>query len=297
MNPEPVVLTSSLSKDFRHVRALDDLNLRIESGEVVALIGANGSGKSTTFRLLLNIYEPSFGTASVLDRDSTSLNGSDFEGISYISEGQKLPLWMEVRQYIDHCSAFYENWDSDFCDRLFESFQLPERGKLKHLSRGQLMKAALVSSLPSRPKLLLLDEPFSGLDVETRAQLGHLLKSLSSEHGLTTIITTHDVEEIEPIATRLAMLRKGKLVLDEGLGVYLGRHRTLVLDGFEVGDLPDEVKSAFKEVTFEGSEWFTERFDDELEALVHQSVPEGVGVTFVPMPLRQVLTFHSLPVL
>ncbi len=295
----PPVLTRNLTKRFRHVTALNALDLRVEPGEVLALLGANGSGKSTTFRLLLNIYRPSEGEAYLLGTPSTQLNGHDFDRVGYISEGQKMPKWMSVEAFLDYCSGFYSEWDTDLCERLVASFGLPKQQKIKHLSRGQAMKVAVASTLPARPKLLLLDEPFSGLDVETRAQLSELLKSLAHQDGLAIILTTHDVEEVEPVANRLGILSHGQLRVNESLENYLGRHRLLVAEGLALEFIPEDIRSKFGSARAlqTESKIFTEHFDAELESsTLHTLSASGIQAKFTPMSIRQILTAHSLPV-
>ncbi len=293
------VLTRHLTKRFRHVTALDSLDLRVEPGDVLALLGANGSGKSTTFRLLLNIYRPSEGSASLLGTNSTELNGRDFDRVCYISEGQKMPKWMSVEGFLKYCSVFYSQWDSELCERLVSNFGLTKKQKIKHLSRGQAMKVAVASTLPAHPDLLLLDEPFSGLDVETRAQLSALLKSLAHENGLAIIITTHDVEEVEPVANRLGILSHGKLKVNETLSHYLARHRLLIAEGLQHVDLPESLRSKFGYASAlqTESKLFTQEFDTELESIALNALKaHGVQARFAPMNIRQILTAHSLPV-
>ncbi len=234
-----LIEAAGLGKSFRQVDALDGLDLRIGPGEVVALLGSNGSGKSTTFRLLLNIYRASRGEASLLGVPSGRLDGMDFDRIAFISESQKLPAWMNVRQFLRFCSGLHSGWDSEMADRLLEAFALPPDQKIKHLSRGQRMKAAIASNLPAKPALLMLDEPFSGLDVETRDQVGALLVRLARDESLSIVLTTHDVEEVEPVATRLVLLRQGKKVEDLALADFIGGYARISFPGADPASIPD----------------------------------------------------------
>ena len=297
-NPQvPAITIKHLTKRFRRVTALNDLNLKVLPGEVLALLGANGSGKSTTFRLLLNIYRPSEGEATLLGTPSTELNGSNFDKVCYISEGQKMPAWMSIERFLNYCAGFYSDWDHDLCKQLIESFGLNSKQKIKHLSRGQSMKVAVASTLPARPQLLLLDEPFSGLDVETRAQLSDLLKSLAHKDGLAIIITTHDVEEVEPVASRLGILSHGKLCVDEPLQDYLQRHRLLELPANVFENLAEELKRNFRPTRLPniGSAIFTESYSPELEERLRTHLRSNELATFSPMTIRQILTAHALP--
>lgn len=292
----PVVLTENLCKTFKKVTALDRLNLQIFPGEVLALLGANGSGKSTTFRLLLNVYRPSSGRASLLGRPCQKLDGADFDKIAYVSEGQKLPQWMTVQAHNEYCSRLYSEWDHLFCERLMNGFQLDGTTRIKFLSRGQRMKAALTSVLPARPRLLLLDEPFSGLDVETRAQLSELLRSLAREHDLTTIITTHDVEEVEPVASRLVILNRGRTEVDEPLDSFLSRHRRVRVRSFPGDAIPQPPIRCLprKEVSADEAVYLTDNYTPDCEAAVRAAMPPGSVVDFEPVNLRAILAGKAL---
>jgi ABC-2 type transport system ATP-binding protein len=292
LEQRPAVRLSNLSKHFRNVTAVDRLSLDVMPGDVLALIGANGSGKSTTFRLMLNIYRASAGESLLLQVPSSKLNGSDFERVCYISEGQKQPLWMRVEYFLAYCSKMYPNWDQALCDRLVESFGLPMRQTIKHLSRGQKMKLAVASTLPCRPKLLLLDEPFSGLDVETRAQLGKLLKKLSRDDGLATIITTHDVEEVEPVANRIAILHEGRLIVDEALDSFIDRHRRISIDGLLPDNYPADLSGRLIGVdSLDGDhEYMTDKYSEEFGNELESLLPEGIQLSAEKMTLREILT-------
>jgi ABC-2 type transport system ATP-binding protein len=236
------------------------------------------------------------GETRLLGTPSSELNGHNFDRICYISESQKIPKWMSVEGFLKYCAGFYSNWDDALCQRLLETFALTPKQKIKHLSRGQLMKVAVTSTLPARPKLLLLDEPFSGLDVETRAQLSDLLKSLAHQDGLAIIITTHDVEEVEPVASRLAILNQGKLHINEPLDDYLARHRFIDLKGIDRNTLPANLRARVHPTRSgnQSASHFVDRFNTELESAFHRELPPE-SVEFTPMSIRQILTAHALP--
>lgn len=142
-------------------------------------------------------------------------------------------------------------------------------------------------------------EPFSGLDVETRAQLSDLLKSLAHQDGLAIILTTHDVEEVEPVANRLAILSHGKLKVNETLEEYLARHRLLVAGDLQLDSLPEDLRSKFAiaHALQTDSKIFTEHFNAELESATLSALSKNGSVAqFRPMNIRQILTAHSLPV-
>jgi ABC-2 type transport system ATP-binding protein len=122
---------------------------------------------------------------------------------------------MTVRQLLDYCRPFYPTWDRDLEARLLRQFDLPAERRLKHLSRGMLMKAALLSSLAYRPKLLVLDEPFSGLDPVVRDDFIRGVLEVSATGDWTVLVSSHDIEEVERLADHVAMLDAGRLRLSE----------------------------------------------------------------------------------
>lgn len=210
-----IIETHGLTRRFGRTEAVHELNLVVPTGAVLALLGPNGAGKSTTLKLLMNLIEPTAGSAQVLGVDSRRLGERERAQIGYVSENQQLPLWMTVRQLLDYCRPFYPTWDRELESRLLRQFDLPAERKLKHLSRGMLMKAALLSSLAYRPKLLVLDEPFSGLDPVVRDDFIRGVLEVSATGDWTVVVSSHDIEEVERLADHVAMLDAGRLRLSE----------------------------------------------------------------------------------
>jgi ABC-2 type transport system ATP-binding protein len=210
-----IIETHKLSRRFRGAEALVGLDLALPAGKVAALLGPNGAGKTTAIKLLMNLLTPSSGSARVLGVDSRRLGPAQFAQIGYVSENQQLPLWMTVQGLLDYCRPFYPTWDRDLERTLIVQFDLPLGRKLSQLSRGMLMKAALLSSMAYRPKLLVLDEPFSGLDALVREEFvrGVLEASLSGDW--TILVSSHDIEEVERLADHVFLLDRGLLRLSE----------------------------------------------------------------------------------
>jgi ABC-2 type transport system ATP-binding protein len=167
----PALCARNVSKYFRRVPVLDGLDLEIPEGSVFGLIGPNGAGKTTTIKILMNILQPTSGHAEVLGVDSRRIGPAHFEQIGYVSENQEMPGWMTVDYLLAYLRPFYPTWDEARAAELVRQFQLPRNRQLRHLSRGMWMKASLASSLAYRPRLLVLDEPFSGLDPLVREDL------------------------------------------------------------------------------------------------------------------------------
>lgn len=225
-----VIATHALTRRFGRTEAIHELTFGVPEGSVCALLGPNGAGKSTTIKLLMNLLRPTSGQARVLGVESAKLRAAQLAQIGYVSENQQLPLWMTVRQFLDYCRPFYPTWDRDLEKSLLARFELPPDRKLKHLSRGMTMKAALLSSLAYRPRLLILDEPFTGLDPVVRDDLVQGLLETADAGGWTALISSHDIDEVERLADRIAMLDAGRLRLEEATESLLGRFRRIEVD-------------------------------------------------------------------
>ena len=221
--------TQNLFHRYGRTEAVHDLTLTVPTGSIFALLGPNGAGKTTTIKVLMNLLAPTSGSARILGTDSRKLRERDRARIGYVSENQQLPLWMTVRQLLDYCRPFYPTWDRDLEKKLLTRFALPPDRKLKHLSRGMLMKASLLSSLAYRPKLLVLDEPFSGLDPLVRDEFIHGVLETSAAGEWTVLVSSHDIAEIEQLADHVAILDAGRLKLSEPTESLQSRFRRIEL--------------------------------------------------------------------
>jgi ABC-2 type transport system ATP-binding protein len=228
-----------LSKTFGRTRALDGVTLEVPAGSVFALAGPNGAGKTTAVQTLMNILQPDSGRAEVLGVDSRRLSADQLAQIGYVSENQQLPEWMKVAAFFDYCKPFYPAWnDADLAD-LARDFELPPDRPLKSLSRGMRMKAALAASLAYRPKLIVLDEPFSGLDVLVREQLIESIVERTPE--ATVFLASHDLADIESFATHIGYLNEGRLEFVEEIGATFARFREVEAQLDSPQPLPKEL--------------------------------------------------------
>jgi len=220
-----IIETLHLERRFGKTEAVHDLTLNVPTGSVFALLGPNGAGKSTTIKMLMNLVPPTSGTARVLGVDSKKLSPTEFARIGYVAETIELPEWMTVRQFLDYCRPFYPKWDSELEKTLLGKFELPPERKIKHLSRGMRMKTLLLSTLAYRPALLVLDEPFSGLDPVMRDDFIRGVLEVSSLGDWTVFVSSHDIEEVERLADWVGIIDQGKLHLSETLESLQRRFR------------------------------------------------------------------------
>jgi ABC-2 type transport system ATP-binding protein len=287
----PIIDIRDLRKKFKKTLAVDGLNLSVPEGAVTAFLGPNGAGKTTTIKCLLNMHKPDSGSVKVLGLDSRELGPDAFRQIGYVSENQELPLWMTVRQFMDYCQPMYPKWDTAFAGKLLKQFELPPETKLKACSRGMRMKAALLCSLAYRPKLVVLDEPFSGLDPLVRDEFIRGMLELTENEGWTVFVSSHDIAEVERMADRVAILHRGQLQLEEAAEDLQARFRTVevVLNGGteRATNLPGtwlNIEMAGRVLRFTDS-----RFNEnELKSAVAKHFPTAKQFDATPMTLREI---------
>jgi ABC-2 type transport system ATP-binding protein len=219
------VHVSNLTCRYGRTEAVAGLTFSVPEGSLFALLGPNGAGKTTTIRTLMNIQRPSGGAATVLGVDSRRLGPAEFRTIGHVSENQKLPGWMTVAQLLAFCRPLYPTWDDALSAKLMQGFELPPHTRISRLSRGMRVKAALVSSLAYRPRLLVLDEPFSGLDPVVRDDLVRGVLELAGEERWSVLISSHDLDEVERLVDAVGFIDAGRLVLMEPLAGLHARFR------------------------------------------------------------------------
>ena len=289
-----ILSTQDLVKRFGRTAAVDGLTFQVEPGSVYGLVGPNGAGKTTAIKLLMNIHTPTSGRAEVLGTDSRRLSPREFAQIGYVSENQDLPEWMTVEYLLAFLKPFYPSskggpsWDDARAQELLDLFHLPRDRKLKHLSRGMKMKAALASSLAYRPRLLVLDEPFSGLDPLMREELIEAL--IESAQETTILISSHDLAEIESFATHIGYLDHGRLQFSEEMSSLTKRFREVEVS-LNAPGIPAQWPQNWLGPETSGAlvRFIDTRFDEvhtfgEVRRLFH-------GVTAIsvhPMPLRSI---------
>src|SRR5579863_1581066 len=219
-----MIRVDDLCKKFGRHQALRGLSFSVPEGSAYALIGANGAGKTTTIRILMNILEAERGTATVLGVDSRKMSPRELAQIGYVSENQEMPGRLTVAEYLAYLRPFYPAWDRDLEAEILAQLRLPPDRKIKDLSHGMRLKMALACALPFRPKLLVLDEPFSGLDPLVRDEfMENLLRQAGD--GMTILISSHELMELEGVATHVAFLDRGKLLFQEPMNDLTDRLR------------------------------------------------------------------------
>jgi ABC-2 type transport system ATP-binding protein len=281
--------TDTLTKRFGRVHALDGLSFSVPQGAVYALVGPNGAGKTTLIKVLMNIFRASSGNASILGLDSKKISGKAFALIGYVSENQQLPGWMRVGAFLEYLRPFYPTWDTQLEAQLAQVFDLQLNRKLKQLSRGMRLKAALASALAFRPKLIVLDEPFSGLDPMVRDELGKALVNRAADS--TIFLSSHDLAEMEGFATHMLFLDAGRVQLCEEMSSLTARFRDVSVTLAAPAAVPANLPPTWLQVSARDSivQFVDSAFDAEgTPAEISRCFGPLQNATFAPMMLRAI---------
>lgn len=286
-----MIHVEGLWKKFGRFDALRGLSFDVPTGSAFALIGANGAGKTTMIKVLMNILEPTRGSAALLGVDSRKLSPREFAQIGYVSENQDMPSRFTVEEYVAYLRPFYPTWDHELEASIARQLRLPLERKIGNLSHGMRMKMALLCALPYRPKLLVLDEPFSGLDPLVRDEFMEELLGQAGE--MTILISSHELAEIDGVATHVAFLDEGKLLFQEAMSDLTGRFRevrvTLEAEATRPDALPKEwmqIRTMGNVLTFVDARFEENGFGEQVRSRI-----SGVrAIDAQPMPLRSIFT-------
>jgi len=286
----PVIQTESLSKRYGRTEAVHDLTLSVPEGSIFAFVGPNGAGKTTTIKTVMNILEPSSGRATVLGVDSRRLGPTEFQQIGYVSENQELPGWMTLDGLLAYCRPLYPAWDTAFAEDLRRRLDLPSSRRIKDFSRGMRMKAALLSSLAYRPRLLVLDEPFAGLDALVRDEFIQGILELAEQAQWTVFISSHDIDEVERLADWIGVINEGRLHLAEPVASLTGRFRRVEATFEGDAPIPSPLPASWLGVERAAH---TLRFvesagGEDDEACVRAALAGATRVEIAPMPLKAI---------
>ncbi|WP_418953461.1 ABC transporter ATP-binding protein [Streptomyces cinnabarinus] len=252
--------TGFLKRERRQVRAVDSISFTVARGEMVGYIGPNGAGKSTTIKMLTGILTPSGGRLRVAGIDPSRERRRLAHRIGVVF-GQRTTLWWDL-PLIDSYKLMHRMYripDGRYRENLDRCVELLELGGLlevpvRQLSLGQRMRGDIAAALLHDPEVLYLDEPTIGLDVISKAKVRGFLRELNSDRGTTVLLTTHDLQDIEQLCSRVMVIDHGRMVYDgalAGLHEAGGSERILVVD-LERELAPIEVGEAARVVKVEG---------------------------------------------
>jgi len=191
---------------------IQDLNLTVPTGSIYGFLGPNGSGKTTTIRLLLGLLRARAGTIQVLGEPMPGRAPTVLARIGFVPEQPHLDPTLTVRETMRFREAFYPSWDGDWAAHLLQAFDLDPHHQFGKLSKGQKGKVMMLLALAQRPELLVLDEPTDGLDPVVRRDMLSALIDYVSQHGATVFISSHLVHELERMCDWIGVMDNGRLV-------------------------------------------------------------------------------------
>lgn len=223
--PGPVIETRRLSRRFGRTWALRDVDLQIERGSLHALLGPNGAGKTTLLKILMGLLYPTRGQALLRGQSIRGMRTEARARIGYVAEGQELPGWMTLDVLRAYLAPLYPRWDHALAADLVDRFRLPGDRRIRSMSRGERMKTALLVALAPRPEILIMDEPFTGMDALVKDELIYGLLELAQTGDWTVLLCSHDIGELETLADSVGFLDRGRLILSEPMELLKGRFR------------------------------------------------------------------------
>ena len=210
--PNFVIETENLSLRYGDKLALKNLNLQIPQGRIHAIVGANGAGKSSLFRILLGFQSQTDGSARILGRDCGALRECDRARIGFVNEEHSLPPWLRIKELVAMQRQLYSRWNEARFRNIVGHFNVTEDQRIRELSRGERAGVNLAMAMAQSPELLILDEPTLGLDVVAKRAFLEAVLSSVEEAGSSIVYCSHQMEEIERLADNLIVMERGELV-------------------------------------------------------------------------------------
>ncbi|MBQ5398325.1 MAG: ABC transporter ATP-binding protein [Ruminococcus sp.] len=218
----------NVSKSFGKTAALDNLSFCVEEGSVFGLVGSNGAGKSTLLRIIGGVFRAESGEALV-DGENSFENTSVKNKLFFVPDYPYFFNNSTVRNLAALYRGIYRNWDEEYFEKLLNIFPIKKNDKIINMSKGMQRQAALILALSTRPKYLLLDEIFDGLDPVVRQLVKRLIITNVTDNGMTAIIASHNLRELEDICDHVGLLHKGEIVLEKELDeLKLGIHKVQI---------------------------------------------------------------------
>ena len=225
---ELCVQFEGVSKKYPHF-SLENIDLELPTGSIMGFIGANGAGKSTTIRILLGLIHQDVGAVNVLGHAMPADQAAAKLDIGYVSEDMRLYGPATLAWHMDFLRPIYPRWDQAYAESLLDRFDLKPQQKIKGLSHGQRVKAALLLALARRPRLLVLDEPTTGLDPVARMEVLQELMAVLADEERTILFSSHNTLDVEQISDRITFIDRGRIIDSYDKEVFLDRWRRLRL--------------------------------------------------------------------
>ena len=206
----------NITKEFDALKALSDMNIHIEKGSVYGLVGPNGAGKTTFIKALMSIYNIDGGAIKV-NGDANIKDEALKQKIVYISDDLYFFPGYSIKQMANFYASVYDSWDGDTFNKLQNVFTIDINRKVRKLSKGMKKQVAFMLGISAKPDIMVLDEPVDGLDPVMRRNIMNIVLADVEERGMTVLISSHNLRELEDICDHVGIMHKGKVVIEKSL--------------------------------------------------------------------------------
>lgn len=219
----------NVSKHFSYFD-LKNIDLALPKGQIMGFVGANGAGKSTTIRIIMGLMQADSGEVAVLGNAMPKMQTQVKQDVGFSSEEMKLYGTQDLGWHINFIKSVYPTWDNNYAKELLSRFDLNLEQKIKQFSKGQHIKAQLLLVLARKPKLLVLDEPTTGLDPVARQEVNNELALILKDEERTVLFSSHNTADVEKISDQITFIDRGSIIDSQDKESYLENWRRIQLE-------------------------------------------------------------------
>jgi ABC-2 type transport system ATP-binding protein len=238
----------NVSRSFDGPPVVKDLSFSVKPGSIYGFLGRNGSGKTTTLRMLAGLIKPHAGEVRIMNNAPFTIGAEERQWLGYMSEKAVIPAYTKVRSVLKLGRELYPTWNAALADSLMAKYDLSPKKRFMALSQGQQRLLSFIMAIAPRPKVLLLDEPAANLDVVARREILDDILELIRDCGCTVLFSTHILSDVERVADEIGILAKGNLRVSEPLDSLKDSIRQVRFFGFRNGALPGDIPESFRTV-------------------------------------------------
>ena len=284
-----MIEVQELVKTFEGFRALDGLNITVPTGAVYGLVGPNGAGKSTLIRHLAGIFRQDSGKILV-DGQPVFENPQVKRRLAYIPDDIFYYTQASIRDMMRFYRDVYPSFDEELFHQLGQVFQLDPAQSMRKLSKGQQKQAAFWLAVSARPELIVLDEPVDGLDPVMRRQVWSLLLSEVAERGVTVLVSSHNLRELEDVCDHVGIMNRGKMLLERSLSELQDNIVKIQLAYADGGELPEDLEILHRSATGRLQQLILRDTPEELTAKLAATQP--LFLDLVPLSLEEIFIYE-----